>query len=147
MQPCPVTPRLFPLILWILCFLINVRTIPGCPTISYDSLTGPLPCFGTYKFWAPPKRYLAGSRGCTLQLGTNLVMSWYRCRPAVPRVLCDCRKHQGRIPCTLWPLFEKGEGFTRVLGVAGWVTNGGKRGWNWGKSLWQKSVCMQRLKF
>ncbi len=59
-------------------------------------------------------------------------MSWYRCRPVVPKVLWD--KDPLHIP------IEKGEGFARVLSVAGlgyqWGKNtnaGEKRDQDWGQ--------------
>ncbi len=80
-----------------------------------------LNCTGTFKVSAPPRRHLASSWGCTLQFGTNLIMSWYRCRTL--RLSEKNLKDPQHIPTIIY----KRGGIWRGYWVwLGWDTNGAK---------------------
>ena len=89
----------------------------GCAPRLFSGLSTPETLFGWY------------SRGCTLKFGANLVMSWHRCRPAVPRVLWNYSDH-----------YLKRGGVSQGYWV--WLPMGEKRDKNWGQ--WVRACCRNR---
>ncbi len=73
------------------------------------------PCTGILRLQHPRDVVWRLAQGCKLQFGTKLIMSWYRCRPAVPQVLRGGQKHQGSSAHSGHYL-KKGEGFDEGIG-------------------------------
>ncbi len=104
----------------------------------------PSPVFGTFKVWGPPIRYVASSRGCTLQFCTNPSCLDLGVDPAVPCKSNSRLPKTSRVLCTFRALFAKGEGFHVGIGCS-WVgLPMGKRGNKIEDSGWERvaEICM-----